>query len=495
MAEPAPAQAPAKPHGQVDIELFMAHLLRCPTVSRQAKSVVKVNYFREGGESAFKLIWATALDFWENHGVQLIPIEHMYSALQQRMGDSAEFQSAERQQMVLETAYRVYCYDAASLIPDVACQQIEDFVLMRGLAPKAQEALEMGASGLREFLAESRKLGASTTTIASEEGVKPFIQGDEKLGVEPRRPCGVRFIDAMLKGGPRPREVYGLLGMSGGGKTTLSNQVAIESARKRRRAAVFTYEEPLSNEYFLPVYACASQVSRDLLENLGPGGSMADLPPDMAAKVRTSMAEIDNYIEFHDMSGPRGVKGISGIEATLERCRDKGEPVETVVIDWFWILVMRQFNAGRRGRQDQERIFSQGVLDELKEMAARQNVWVLVNQQIAPGEGNKGRKKHWSDSAEVKSFAWLLNGCFVLEPMNDQQICNLHLSKGRSLKTSSTLLKLDGEHATFVSLSGDVCYDKRLKKYVPKDQMNKVPGVDDEKIDTSLISYDETEFA
>jgi len=291
-----------------------------------------------------------------------------------------------------------------------------------------------------------------------------------------------------MKGGPRPKEVYGLIAISGGGKTTLSNQVAIESARLHRRAAVFTYEEPLSNEYFVPVYSCASGLSRDVFEAIPNGSGMDSLEEKNRIQVAKSMDEIKDWIEFYDMSGNvngRGNKGVAEIEAIIERCRAAGKKIDTVIIDWFWVLVVRYFNRSANAKFDQERHFAQQICDDIKAMAARQDVWVLVNQQLAPDKGSSNKKKSFTDSAELKSFAWYFNGCFVLEPLKED-VTTLHLSKGRSVKVSSMPLKLDGDRARFISGIGDLSYDKRLGIYVPKGQENFVPGTEDEPAEPKL---------
>lgn len=484
---------PTQPHSMTDLDLFMAHLLRCQTVARQAQIELKLTYLYDGAETPHKLVWACALDFWRDNGMRDIPVEHLYSALAQRMDGLPEFADTVSKDAVLQAAYRIYCIPETSLIEQEGFRQLDDFILMRAAGPKLREAMDLGPAGIRNFLSELKKMGVSDTPQVSSESVKPFMMEEVRLGVDPREPCGVTFIDLMLQGGPRPREVYGLLGISGGGKTTLSNQIAVGSAKTKRRAAVFTYEEPLSNEYFIPVYSCASGLPRDTFEKLAKGSKLTDIPDEQRGKVTESMSAINEWAEWFDMSGTggRGSKGVGEIEAILERRRAEGRPISTVIIDWFWVMVVRYFNRSSNSKFDQERHFAQMMCDELKNLAARQNVWILVNQQLAAAQGGKNKKMGWYDSAELKSFAWYFNGCFVLEPLKDQNIATLHLSKGRSVKTNSMQLQLDGEHATFRAGSGDIIYDKKLNKYVKKGTENNVPVADTDEI-PQLIS--EAEF-
>ena len=486
------------PHSNTDEDLFMAHMLRCMPVARQAISDLKLTYFYDGAETPYKLIWDCAQTFWRDNGMREIPVEHMYAALQQRMHDLPEFDQASMRDNVLQTAYRIYCVPSGSLIEAEGMKQLDDFVLLRAASPMLREALETGPEGIRSFIDALKQMGVSDTPKVAAESVKPFTQQEVKLGVEPREPCGVNFVDLLLAGGPRPKEVYGLLGMSGGGKTTLSNQIAIGAARHQRRMAVFTYEEPPTPEYFVPVYACASGVNREELEKLGPGSTMADLPEDTRKQVQESMGSINDWLEFFDMSGTggRGSRGIPEIESLLDRRAMEGNPVNGVIIDWFWPMVVRFFNRSAGTKFSEERYIAQKMCDDIKDMAARQNIWVVVNQQLAPSEGSSNKKKAWHNSAELKSFAWYFNGCFVLEPLSDQNMSTLHLSKGRSIKTNSIHVKLEGERATFVAPSGDLIYDKKLGEVVERGQQNNVPTVEEEPSleGISITSYDDEEF-
>jgi hypothetical protein len=76
----------------------------------------------------------------------------------------------------------------------------------------------------------------------------------------------------------------------------------------------------------------------------------------------------------------------------------------------------------------------------------------------------------------MKSFAWYFHGCLVLDTLNEQKIAGLHLSKGRNMSASSTLVKLDGDYATFVSISKDMVHDKRQDRWIDKSKVNAVPN-------------------
>lgn len=453
----------------------MAHLLRDQKVFLQANRLLKLEYFEEPAESQYKLMWACAQQFWKDNN-KLIPVEHLYAMLQDRMRGTPRFGLPETQEAVLQSAYRIFCVPETSLFSEVAFKQIEAFINVRGLAPKMAEAVERGSEGIREFMS-SMKREVGTQVCSGAEAVTPFLTAP-KLGVLPRIPTGVTFIDLMLNGGPRIGEVYGFLGESGGGKTTMSNQVAISYARSKHRVAVFTYEEPVSNEYLIPVYACASGVSRNALEALPADFDPSQLDADTSERLKKAMDVIGPYLAFYDMSGiydKRGYGGVEEIASILAQARDNGNPYEAIVIDWFWVLMTRVFGRDRKSKIDDERKYAQDVCDQIKNLAREFNVWALVMQQMAPAAAGGKKKKSWREAAEMRSFAWYFHGCLVLEPLNEQKIGALHLSKGRNMSAASTMVKLDGEHATFVSLSKDMVHDKRQDRWIDKGKVNAVP--------------------
>jgi RecA/RadA recombinase len=459
------------------MELFLAHLLRSQKVFLQANRLLKLEYFEEPNESPYKLMWACAQWFYSEHK-QLIPVEHLYTALLDRMKGSPRFSRPEMQQNVLNLAHRIFSIPAENLIPDAAFAQLTSFINMRGVAPRMSEAVEKGADGIREFIS-SIKRDSIPQVVTGAEAIAPFLSA-LRLGVLPRIPTGVQFVDILLNGGPRLGEVYGLLGESGGGKTTLSNQIGVSSAKRKQRVAVFTYEEPVSNEYLIPVYANAAGISRNALE-LSVDPSTHSFDADTKSKLDQAQAQVGKYLSFYDMSGITDKKGYGGVEeisSILLQAREAGNPFEAVIIDWFWVMMTRVFNRDRKSKIDDERKYSQDLCDQIKNMACEHKIWILVNQQLSPAAAAGKRRKSWRDSAEMRSFAWYLHGCLVLEPFSDDtKVTKLVLSKGRNMDTSFSMVKLNGEFATFVSMSKDVIMDPRSGKWIDPKKKNAVPDI------------------
>jgi hypothetical protein len=99
-----------------------------------------------------------------------------------------------------------------------------------------------------------------------------------------------------------------------------------------------------------------------------------------------------------------------------------------------------------------------------------------VNHQLAPAATNKKSKAaDWTDASELKSFAWLVNVCFVLGMLDENNIGYFNCSKNRREKSSKLMVQLKGEISTFVPLGGEWKWSARAKGFVREGEENRVP--------------------
>jgi hypothetical protein len=308
---------------------------------------------------------------------------------------------------------------------------------------------------------------ADESIISESIATRPFDQ--LILGATPRIATGIDVLDLMMGGGVRPRELYGFLAPSGGGKTTFSNQLAVSCARQKRHMAYFTYEDPPNAEFLVGVYACAAGVERAIVEK---AQRPQDLPESARVRLAKAREELGPYLHYYDMSMQTnrrvGAMGPSEIEAVMRDLQTKGSPPFGFVVDYFWIMATRYFDQwepakGKGSKKLEERTFAQRLMDELKVIAGRYSCWGWINQQLAPSESSKSRDMKWQDAAEFKSFAWNLSGCFALTMLDEHGVGVLNYSKARNTKTGKQPIRLRGELARFEALSDDIVFDERQK--------------------------------
>lgn len=478
MSNPAPEPVQSyQPNAYTNIEMMLAHLLRRPDVFIQVIDVLRTDYFDPGAEGIYMNIWVCASQFFKETGRMISP-ELMYTRFIELTRGMPQYNQSMVQH-ALTRIQQIFQIPDESLLPEEGIRQINQFIVERRDMPTLHDAMTQGAARLMEFLEKARTGNHSTVTITHSQSLNPF--DTPLLGVTPRTPTGVMFIDLLLNGGPRLGEAYGVIAESGGGKTTLSNQMAISCARSGMHTGVFTYEEPITSDYLIPVYACAAGLSRSKFENLAPGAGVESLAMDDQVKFNEACVELKQYLQFFDMSGvvnPGGNKGPSEIEQTIIDSARKGRPLKALFLDWFWPMFTRYESNKERtpgGYKPEDRVAAQNVCDNLKAIARRHGCFIFVSHQLAAAEAGSTKKKNWNDAAEFKSFAWMFHGCFVVDPRDSSDICRIHLAKGRNQKRSSAIIQLDGEYARFKSISDDMVWCSRQKKYIEKGKESSIP--------------------
>jgi hypothetical protein len=469
-------KAPIRPVQRGELDTLLVHIVRCRDVAESAVARLTVDDFDPATELAHMVIFSVVGDFLRDHK-ELPSRPVMEAGLTGFAASSPELSDPQIMAGVYSIAAYCYEYKAEDLLPSYAMGVLQALLLQRRVGAYVRDLQESGGLTL-DSLDEIAKRTRSSI-ISEGRVVQPF--DDILLGAMPRIPTNVRLLDTMMGGGVRPRELYGFLAPSGGGKTTFANQLAIACARQHRHMAYFSYEEEPNAEFMVGVYACAAHVERSVIESVK---RIEDLPVDARKRVEAAQEELGPYLHYIDMSLQGKSRGGAGgpieIEASLRDLQAQGKPPFGFVVDYFWIMAMRHIEnyAPAKGRQIQERIFAQGLMDELKQIAGRYSCWGWVTQQVAPAESTKKRDMKWQDASEFKSFAWNLNGCFAITVLDENGVGLLNYSKSRGTASSKQPVRLRGEYATFESLDDDIVYDQRQRKYVERDKTNAVTGDD-----------------
>ena len=476
MPEPSRMKEPTR----AELDILLAHLLRCPEVLQQAVTYLQVDDFDPAkGLKGHQVLYAVAMDFYREHRA-LPNCTMIYALVDSRVADPRNpelLHNPEMADSIKKLAYSCFVLsDDKDLIPAFALNIMESLVTYNRVVLPGIASLEQKSFGdmFETLVQESKRTILSRSAI-----VEPF--GDtEMFGVTPREQTGVLFIDNMLGGGVRPSEVYGLIGPSGGGKTTLVNQIGLAYAARDRHFAIFQYEEsPSSNEFMASVYACAAQIPRKIVESCK---RPSDLTKEYRDRYELAKSKIRNNLHFVDMSGTvvrgAGNGGVPEIDATLHVFKSKGIRLSGIAIDWFLPMAKRCYNSavkqvGKGGQLD-ERSHYNNVIDELKQVVGQHGLWCLVASQTAAAEAQK-KKSEWNNAAENKAMAWLMHGFFTLSALDTDEIGEFNLSKGRRQKKTKIFIQLKGELATFVNLNDDMRYDERQGKHVVKGKEHVIP--------------------
>ena len=462
---------------RTSLDTLLAHMVRSPEVFMQASTRILPECFDDGVELAHKLIWRATLEFHKDFN-KLPPKDFIAAKISQYADGVPMLTDPNIYSAVQWTLHEIFKSPPdKDLVPEAALKDLDVLNFERNAKSKMVSLFSSGAATPENISAELRK----HRSVSQAKVIEPFAIGlNDPFIIEPRIDIGVPFIVRLLGGGMRKHELYGFLAPSGGGKTTLSNQIAISYALKENHVFVFTYEQPPGNEYMIPVYACAGRVHRDKFNGIS---KLNDLPPEDVARLAPQLVKLKKYLHFVDMSGSRasgtGFGGPLEIAAELRRYSDQGIKPAAFVIDWFWPMFLRWTNTApsMAGRKNVEmRILAQETMEMLHQITFEYGCWAWVNQQLACAEAQRKGKHEHQTAAEFKSFSWYTDGCFTLNMLDEENSCGtLFFSKARNTKRSSITIQLEGEYATFIDPGQDMKYDPHQKKIVKAVEYNKVP--------------------
>lgn len=460
------------------MDLLLAHLLHDPRVLLQAKNRLVDTDF-DDDELSYRLIWRAARDYHDTHK-EMIPCAQLYADLEKIMRDMPECSDPQTQQTIYNKAYQ--CFSTTDIEPVHALGILQDFLQERHVRTRLLEAAESKSRNMDQVLDDLNTRNRNTR-ITMAEPIQPFKKGSAFFGVPPRSPTGTMFIDHLLGGGTRQGEAYGFLAPTGGGKTTLVNQLGTEVARRKNVFVIFHYEQRLKgteadprNEFWMGPYAYALDMHKDRVEEIH---TPADFTPEEMKRYTAITEEVGEYLYFYDFSGSKDTAGDGGVEeidAYLTDLKNRGVKVSGFAIDWFWLMMMRAMKLAESQRESAERKYAQNMLIQIKKLADKHGCWCWINHQLQAAKGSDSRQPvKWNEAAELRSFAWVLDCCFGLNGFDPKGVARLEISKGRNQRLTGVNVRLEGEKARFHGLIGDYTWDGRQKSYVLKGQENVVP--------------------
>jgi hypothetical protein len=461
---------------RAELDQMLAYLFKSPQMFQLALPKLTINDFDDQLERPHKLLWAIILDYHKQYG-SMLPPSCIAAEIEKRASNSQEFMSTHQVDAVYALAADLVNYDVKSGPPESYFISLLDrFMFERRVRPMVLSASEK--DDITPSMIAQLQVEMSNVKVVNSQDTNPFDEEGGMFGVKPRQGLNVSFLDELLGGGVRVGDTLGCLAPSGGGKTTLANQIAINYAvMQQKHFVIFSYEQPVDNEYMVPVYACATGIPRERIYDVKSLDDFTEIERNKFITIRNKVKTFLHYIDMSGCHSTAGNGGIEEIEATLIRFKNKGMPISAFAIDWFWPMMIRRHALdSAASKKQEERVYAVGMIDGLRQMCGRQSCWCWINHQTAPASVSKSKKSNWTNSAEFKSFAWYLSGCFALNDINEESCqATINYSKARNTKRGSKVIKLLGEIATFVDVSGSVTYDKRSGQYVDIDKPGAVP--------------------
>ena len=158
------------------------------------------------------------------------------------------------------------------------------------------------------------------------------------------QPLGIPWLDTMLGGGLSPGEVFLFLATTGGGKTTLSTQIAWLRAMQRSHTIYVTYDEPF--EGYIESRFCSLMTGTRLPELRERG--LTNMSPEIQRKFQAWREAYGSFLHVYDASGAgQGEGGIEDIRLIIADETDQGRHPGLIIVDWLQCAVLKGMGPDR----------------------------------------------------------------------------------------------------------------------------------------------------
>lgn len=453
---------------------LLTYAVRCPAVARVAAQKMQPTHFDEATQLDFFMVWFVAQQIWLKSGAAPHPQHLVDLTINLMTGEG--YGDPNLHGAVLSLVNEIYAFQEDPWNEAYGMELLNAFfhtVFKRSAAKVTQQA------GTRDEALEIVMRTHKQLSVGQNKPVDPFDM-TQPPKLTPRLETGATYFDLITGGGTVPTECYGILGPSGGGKTLMALDVGCHMAERGQRVEYFSYEQPVK-EVRPRLFSRAAGIDIGEFK----GREWDELPGAVKEKVAEASARMGGNFIMHDRSS-EGDSVTDVVNVVRDSIADGKRPT-LVVIDWLWPLVLRAAAKESSSRRSvNERIVMQKMLDDFKSLAADHKVCLMVLHQLATEMAKKraGRKPQWFNSAEAGSFAWLLHYCIAIGVQDDHGFCWMVGSKARGNARTSIVVKCEGHLNRFKIPSNSMIYDANRKEFVDSENLNKMPGREQQNDDT-----------
>lgn len=287
------------------------------------------------------------------------------------------------------------------------------------------------------------------------------------IGKTKKVPFGISFLDKLTGGGCVEGTVMGFLGIQGGGKTMMTVQMAIASAKVARQVLWLTYEQEFSGDI---AERAITRVTGTMLGQVRQK-AYSQLDEHTRNKIEEAKSKIGQYLAIRNFAAPltdangtplpdeqQMVGDGSDIRAIVQYMKRIGRPPKIILFDWMGEAVERICIARGIDPKDNFQTIASEYLRDINSICADYNCIGIVFHQIAAV--NKTQPPKWkptaADAERFKAFSRNMFGCFVMgnAKVNGSGARWLLTDKLRNGVPAETVIRMVGEEAQFVEAEG-----------------------------------------
>lgn len=171
----------------------------------------------------------------------------------------------------------------------------------------------------------------------------PLEDMEDLLLEKPRTPTGVSIIDKILAGGVALGEHTGILGPSGGGKSTLANMLQCNLAIRKYNTLLIQTEQTISGDITNRMYSYMLGVHTSSFL----GKSLKEIDPALIQRIKELKPVWDRLrcVSIADKTAKTSHESNEVVEI-IQRVMDTGFTPQFVILDWLGKLVLNFMHGG-----------------------------------------------------------------------------------------------------------------------------------------------------
>lgn len=468
-----PAYQP--PMGEQEIELLVAHLVRCPEVTIAALDKLNPDLFSGPYEVPYRLIWMLAQDYYITHRQPMSKL-YMVPQLKSRLMLSQDLLVFA--QKLDEIVNWIYTPDIKEFNVAAGKSILQAFLDERVFKVAVSNTFS-DPSGTLETL---NKL-FSTTRVNNNNVVDVFDFTNPSMFEmqTPSRATGCTVFDRLTDGGWRPRHMTGVLAPFGGGKTLLTLDLAVNTAKQKVNVLVCQYEQNVMQSIRPRVWSNATQIPTKVFAE-----NRLDQLDKTVLQRLADVAELGRYLHFVDLSTPpAGVGGAAEIENIVIDMQSRNCKPDVIIIDWLGLLVRHYLMAKNLPFEVHAYSCFDEMINRLRKTANTYNCEVVITHQLNATAGSKGAGSRASmyDSANYKAFAAVMDTCIMISKHTDDGYALIYSDKNRGardecvVKVRGDICKFEVRDSPFMTFSDSSGKVRLLDTKRLVDTPGNVPGV------------------
>jgi energy-coupling factor transporter ATP-binding protein EcfA2 len=452
--------------------ILLLHILRVPELMKEASPVMEKDrsaIFDPDMDPVLHLVLTAAVDIWNMAGE--MPSKTVLSA--ELEGRRSADNGTEVDEAV-EAVNEMLSVDSGDLMPNLGSK----FLHAARVAAKKNTLIDRLSGLIRpeDIQGLINNTASEMTVMGSGEDeddlLTPLDDPDKYLVVNPKEPMGMDFWDLISGGGFAAGEVIGLLGPTGGGKSTLAVQLACAQAKRKKHVVLNLYEQAPSGDIMERI--CCQFM--DIPINEIRGKSITAWPEHRREEFLQIRKEYMQYLIIRNCTKMgKGDGGMESIHAALIRLEKENRLPSYVIIDWFLPMIKRYLVArGESLTNDRIRLQGYSMIDEAGQLARRFGTRILIAHQLDTkcSRMSPRRKPVVTDAMELKSFAYNMDACFLIGTQDKKtRVCWFLSDKNRRFQViDDNMVRFNTQFIRFESISDKYVCDHR-GQFVREDDM------------------------